>query len=337
MTPPDREHPSQGAAQSNPFDTGLPMLRTPAGKGSKRRRPPGRRRPVRRREPELDLPPPELDLPEPSPPDKASARPRFGEWEEWLEPAAPSEELPDPPVEQNRHMPALDDEPPKAEDNAVQVPTIVNRSGIHPGTPVRRPRRTDQQRNNRPLAVLIVLGVVVAAVSIALTILYGSGSNSRTTAASSPARASGSTQITSATTTWARPPWAIATPGCEQRRTADIISGTDPGGTGNGPDAILAFEYAYYAERSGYRARAVVAPDAAVAPAEQIQRGINQVPAGTRYCVLITRAGDGADGQARWEVRLTQQFPDEQPSTFTQIVTTRTGSSQTLITGIAPG
>jgi hypothetical protein len=34
---------------------------------------------------------------------------------------------------------------------------------------------------------------------------------------------------------------------------------------------------------------------------------------------------------------LTQQFPDEEPNTFTQFITTRTGTDQTLITGITAG
>ncbi|WP_454199390.1 hypothetical protein [Nocardia sp. Marseille-Q1738] len=329
MTPPDREHPSQAASQDNPFDTGLPMLRIPVAKPSKRRRPHGRRKMIRRREPEFAAAEP------PRAPDKESTRPRFGEWEEWLDPVAPAGQQPEMPVPQ-ASAPA-EPEPPTAEQSNVKVPAIINRSGIHPGTPVRHPRRNgDQPRGNRSLTVLIVLGIAVVTVSIGLTIVYGSDTKTRT-AATSPARAPGSAQFTSTSTTWAKPPWAIATPGCEQRRTPDVVSGTDPGGTGNGPDAILAFEYAYYAERSGYRARAVVAPDAAVAPAEQIQRGINQVPAGTRYCVQITRAGDSPAGQDRWEVRLTQQFPGEETNTFTQFITTRTGADQTLITGITAG
>ncbi|MGK8509148.1 hypothetical protein ACRS5S_14200 [Nocardia asiatica] len=330
MTPPDREHPSQGASQSNPFDTGLPMLRIPASKPSKRRRTPGRRKQVRRREPEYEAAEP------PRPQERPSNRPQFGEWEQWLDPAPPAERAPRPQAPQQRSAPAAP-EPPKAEDGQVKAPAIVNRSGIHPGTPVRHPRRTDQQRGNRSLTVLIVLAIVVATVSIGLAMIYGSGANSRRTPVTSPARAAGPAAATSTPTSRVKPPWAIATPGCEQKRTGEVISGTDPGGTGSGPDAIFAFEYAYYAERSGYRARAVVAPDAAVSPADQIQRGINQVPVGTRYCVQISRAGDGPDGQARWEVRLTQQFPDEEPNTFTQFITTRTGTDQTLITGITAG
>lgn len=330
MTPPDREHPSQSASQANPFDTGLPMLRIPAGKPSKRRRSPGRRKQVRRREPQYEAQEP------PRPPERQDTRPRLGEWEQWLEPAPAAVRPPQPVAPQQRGAPT---EPVQAEpeDGHVTAPVIVNRSGIHPGTPVRHPRRTEQQRGNRSLTVLIVLAIVIATVSIGLAMIYGSEANSRTAAATSPPRAAGPAPTTSTSTSRVRPPWAIATPGCEQKRTADVVSGTDPGGTGNGPDAIFAFEYAYYAERSGYRARAVVAPDAAVSPADQIQRGINQVPAGTRYCVQISRAGDGPDGQARWEVRLTQQFPGEEANTFTQFITTRTGTDQTLITGITAG
>ncbi|WP_063051426.1 hypothetical protein [Nocardia arthritidis] len=330
MTPPDREHPSQDAGQANPFDTGLPMLRIPPSKPSKRRRSPGRRKQIRRREPEYEAAEP------PRPPERQSVRPRLGEWEQWLEPAPPAARVPQPVAAQQRTAPA-EPEPVESEDGPVTTPAIVNRSGIHPGTPVRHPRRTDQQRGNRSLTVLIVLGIVVATVSIGLAMIYGSDANSRKAAATSPPRAAGPAPTTSVSTSRVKPPWAIATPGCEQKRTADVVSGTDPGGTGNGPDAIFAFEYAYYAERSGYRARAVVAPDAAVSPADQIQRGINQVPAGTRYCVEISRAGDGPDGQARWQVRLTQQFPEEEPNTFTQFITTRTGTDQTLITGITAG
>ncbi|MGK8520234.1 hypothetical protein ACRS6B_01080 [Nocardia asteroides] len=330
MTPPDREQPGQGAGQANPFDTGLPMLRIPASKPSKRRRSPGRRKQIRRREPAPGA------AEQPSPPQRPSPRPRLGEWEQWLDPAPPARRPPQPAAVQQRRVPA-EPEPARTEDGHVKAPGIVNRSGIHPGTPVRHPRRTDQQRGNRSLTALIVLAIVVATVSIGVAMIYGSETKSREVAATTPPRAAGTAPTASASTSRLEPPWAIATPGCEQKRTADVISGTDPGGTGNGPDAIFAFEYAYYAERSGYRARAVVAPDAAVSSADQIQRGINQVPVGTRYCVQISRAGDGPDGQARWEVKLTQQFPDEEPNTFTQFITTRTGTDQTLITAITAG
>jgi hypothetical protein len=129
-------------------------------------------------------------------------------------------------------------------------------------------------------------------------------------------------------------PGVIASDGCEQRHDADVVSGTDPGGTGSAPDAILAFERAYYVQRSGYAARAVVAPDAKVPAADQIQRGINKTPVGTRYCVSITR---GSPDGTKWEVRLTEQQPTKDPKTYPQIITTQAVGDRTLIAAIADG
>ncbi|WP_141717325.1 hypothetical protein [Nocardia altamirensis] len=333
MTPSDPNNPGRQEGQGNPFDTGLPMLRVPTGKARKRRRSATRRNPMRRRDPEVYVPEPHI--PE-HPPNRLR---RTGDWEEWLDPPVAGEP-PEPLDEPDRHATRAAELPPESyDDNAAPPPAIINRSGIHPGVPLRHPtRRRDQQpRGNKVLAILIVLGVGIAVASILATAINGFGSSTPSTAATSSAPAvPGPTGASTATS--APPPAqasALATQGCEQKRTADVVSGTDPGGTANGPDAILAFEYAYYVERSGYRARAVVADNAIVSPADQIQRGINLIPVGTRYCVQISRSRDGDDGLAHWEVQLTQQYPGEQPRTFTQLITTRTLASRTLITAIA--
>ncbi|MFI6173343.1 hypothetical protein ACIBCN_41660 [Nocardia sp. NPDC051052] len=313
------------------------MLRTPTGKAKKRRRSSGRRAPVRRRDPEVVVS-------EQPTPDHADRPRRTGEWEEWLDPPLAAEPPQAPPIEEDRRRIRAGE---YAADGYVEdanpAPAIINRSGIHPGVPLRHPtKRRDPQRGNKVLAVLIVLGIGIAVVSILLAAVHGFGKRSPSVAATptglTPATASVQNSAgTSAapTTTVPAAPAAIATQGCEQKRTPEAVSGTDPGGTANGPDAILAFEYAYYVERSGYRARAVVADNAIVSPAEQIQRGINQIPVGTRYCVQITQSRDGDDGLAHWQVLLTQQYPGEQPKTFTQLITTRTLASRTLITAIA--
>ncbi|MFD6157312.1 hypothetical protein ACFWF7_21490 [Nocardia sp. NPDC060256] len=314
------------------------MLRTPTGKAKKRRRTSGRRAPVRRRDPEVAVS-------EQPTPDHADRPRRTGDWEQWLDPPLAAEPQPEPPIEEDRRrIRAGEYAADGYEEDVNPAPAIINRSGIHPGVPLRHPtKRRDPQRGNRVLAVLIVLGIGIAVVSILLAAVHGFGKRSPSTAATvtgvvpataSAQRPSGTAAATPTTTVPAAPA-AIATQGCEQKRTPEAVSGTDPGGTANGPDAILAFEYAYYVERSGYRARAVVADNAIVSPAEQIQRGINQIPVGTRYCVQITPSRDGDDGLAHWQVMLTQQYPGEQPKTFTQLITTRTLASQTLITAIA--
>ncbi|MFR9751729.1 hypothetical protein ACL02S_11925 [Nocardia sp. 004] len=309
------------------------MLRAPTGTP-----PPWRRRPRGRRRKQMWRRGPESGAAQQArTPEEQSLRPGLEEWQHWLEPTPSDEQSAQQAADRQLSIP-IEPEPattPTITAHRAQAPMIVNRSGPHQGTPVRRPRRPTQQSNSkRVLTVLIVLGIVVVTGSIVLTIIYGSDTRTRTTAAPS---ATDTVPITSTPPAVATAPAAIATPGCVQQQTVEAVSGTDPGGTGSGPEAILAFEYAYYAERSGYRARTVVAPDAAVPPADQIQRGIDRVPIGTRYCVLITPAGDTPDGQARWKVRLTQQLPGVEPNVFAQVITTRTGTDRTLITGIAAG
>ncbi|MBF6327455.1 hypothetical protein [Nocardia transvalensis] len=313
-----------GKDQGNPFDLGLPMLRTPERKPSRRRR--SGRRPVRRGNQASAVP-------EPLPGPQGSSYPS-GEWERWLDPSpVPQREPIAAPGERVHHASEYDatDDPA---DKSDLIPVLIDRSGGNPGARLRHPRRPrrDNRRGDKVVAALIVLGLGVVVVSIVLTVIH-TGKRAQPATATKPVPVHTSVPGTAAVGVPTAVPNTIAADGCQQRRTADVVSGTDPGGTGSGPDAILAFERAYYVQRSGFAARAVVADDATVRTAEEIQRGINQVPVGTRYCVQITRAGD----EGQWEVRLTEQRPDEQPRTFTQIITTRTIATRTLITAIHAG
>lgn len=301
-------------------------------------------------EPESPWPARRFAEPEPSgepeppraepPPVRRSPR-RMGEWAEWLDPPIRSEEPAESPNVEIRVPVDEEPEPGRgADDDAPLIPAIIDRTGGNPGPALRRPRPRQQEqqpeRGNKILAVLIVLGVLVAVGSILWAVLPSSGNRAAPTPTSSVPVVDDARPTVSPTPTGPESPAAVATPGCEQRRTGDVVSGTGVGGTTDGPSAILAFERAYYVQRSGIAARAVVAADATVPPAEQIQRGIDQVPVGTRYCVQITRTASGAgDGQSHWEVRLTQQYPDQLPKTFTQIITTKTVTGRTVITGIS--
>ncbi|WP_431950640.1 hypothetical protein [Nocardia lijiangensis] len=265
----------------------------------------------------------------------------MGEWAEWLDPPVRAEEPPESATVEIQ-VPVDEELEPEHDDSGPFVPAIVDRTGGNPGPALRRPRPRQQEqqaeRGNKVLAVLIALGVLVAVGSILWAVLPSSGTRPAPTPTSAVAAADDAPATVTPTPTPTGPesPAAVATPGCVQRRTGDVVSGTDVGGTTDGPSAILAFERAYYVQRSGPAARALVTPDSAVPPAEQIQRGIDQVPVGTRYCVQITRTAAGAgDGQSHWEVRLTQQYPGQQPKTFTQIITTKTLTGRTLITGIS--
>ncbi|MFC8043038.1 hypothetical protein [Nocardia sp. NPDC057353] len=120
---------------------------------------------------------------------------------------------------------------------------------------------------------------------------------------------------------------------CPTGRTPTEVRGAGRGGAMSGPDAILAFQYAYYVDRSGSSARQLVAPDAAVSPAPVIQRGIDSIPAGTTHCVRITGVGDN-----RYSVEVTEHRPGGVPASYSrQTVTTAEIGGRTLITGIAAG
>lgn len=98
----------------------------------------------------------------------------------------------------------------------------------------------------------------------------------------------------------------------------------------SGHQAIVAFEYAYYVARDASQARAAVASDAAVPPPEQIQAGIDSVPADTTYCVRIRALVGG-----QYLVELTEARPGEQETTWRQRISTAEVNGHVVITSIA--
>ncbi|MGW6335456.1 hypothetical protein [Nocardia rhamnosiphila] len=122
-------------------------------------------------------------------------------------------------------------------------------------------------------------------------------------------------------------------PHCVAERVGNTVQGNEPGGTDSGPSAIFGFQHAYYVARSGEQARALVAGDAAVPPAADIQRGIDTIPEGTTYCVRI--APGAFVGQ--YTVTITEYRPGSAPLGYNpQLVTTMRIGDRTLITGIGP-
>ncbi len=113
--------------------------------------------------------------------------------------------------------------------------------------------------------------------------------------------------------------------------TGDTVRGSGTGGTDSGPGAVMAFETAYYVTRSGTAARAVTTPDANVPAAETIQAGIDTIPAGTGFCVLVAPAGPNS-----WHVDLTETRRDRARVVYRQTVTTTVVDGRVLITGITP-
>ncbi|MFI9509040.1 hypothetical protein [Nocardia sp. NPDC052566] len=100
--------------------------------------------------------------------------------------------------------------------------------------------------------------------------------------------------------------------------------------TVDGVQAITRFEAAYYEARDARMAREVVAIDAAVPHAAEIQAGIDSVPPGTTYCVQIRRLVAG-----QYLVELTEVRPGFAESKWRQRISTATdGNGKHVITSI---
>ncbi|MFD0360250.1 hypothetical protein ACFQZZ_02165 [Nocardia sp. GCM10030253] len=120
-------------------------------------------------------------------------------------------------------------------------------------------------------------------------------------------------------------------PGCEATRSEQLVRGNGIGSTTTGPEVILAFQHAYYVERSGEAARAVTTPDASVPRVEVIDAGIASIPPDSRHCVLIVPMNDG-----RFDVVITESRPNATVRTYRQIVSVADRDGAVIITKIAP-
>ncbi|UGQ55200.1 hypothetical protein LRL17_30330 (plasmid) [Rhodococcus qingshengii] len=136
---------------------------------------------------------------------------------------------------------------------------------------------------------------------------------------------------TSTATTSQTPTSSVPQSWCSPSPEAGVVRGSGPGGTGSGPDAILAFDHAYYVERSGAKARALLVSDAQVksATAEELQAGIDTIPAGTEHCVEIRPTEPNT-----FAVTLEQRYLDGSRVSGRQIVKVTDVGGRTLITSI---
>ncbi|NNH70257.1 hypothetical protein HLB23_10340 [Nocardia uniformis] len=133
-------------------------------------------------------------------------------------------------------------------------------------------------------------------------------------------------------TTNAAGPTSSAALSCPARMDGNTTVGNGPGSTATGSGAILGFQHAFYADRSGTKARSFVAPDAPnVSPAETIQQAINDViPVGTTYCLRIVEVTPEV-----FDADLTEHRPDGSTTVYHQRVTTVNREGKHLIFEIA--
>jgi hypothetical protein len=201
--------------------------------------------------------------------------------------------------------------------SAPTVPIQQMPAAQRAAVPADRPQRSWLRRHRSAVAVGGSALALVVVGALAFSALAGTASSEETT------------PITALVTTTSPTTTADATPVAEKPWCADRTDGApitvdsaDPGEA-----AIARFQFAYYVDRDGHRARAFVTPDARVASAEAINGGIAQIPVGTEHCVLAKRTADGV-----YAVDLFERRPDTTSEHYRQTITTTPDGA--LITAI---
>lgn len=271
-----------------------------------------------------------------------------GDWSDWMlssdgYPPRPGGEVTDPLAYAPETEPA--DEPPievRPADDGGETP-VANApepdNGTEPTTARERLRaRLTPRETAAPISAQAVPGAPGR--NRLLPVLLGAaGVVALGAAAYVQFAVVGADESTPAPTAANRPGSAVpgvpsaADPNCPAERLGNTVQGNGPGGTGSGPEAIFGFQHAYYVARSGEQARTLVAPDAAVPPAADIQQGIDGIPPGTTHCLRIT---PGAF-VGQYTVVVTEHRPGAAPLEYNpQLVTTIRVGDRTVITGIGP-
>jgi hypothetical protein len=262
----------------------------------------------------------------PRPSVSENAATREGDWGDWLDhsPRAAEEQRVRGPAMRLHSMWSTNawanDGPP--------VTSVVDRTGSKPG-PAELRGQLGPLRGRR-MAVLVTGSalVVVGVVALVVVSAVHGGRDHNTRAPTSTNTLSVAPVVDS-----------HAADGCRQSSAGLAVSGTGAGNTRSGPGVILAFNHAYYVERSNAHALEFLAPGAECVNTQRgeryaltrefIQSGINKVAANTRYCVQIEP--DAAD---RWQVEITEQVGSDTTAVTRQLVTTTTVDGRTLIATI---
>ncbi|WP_182348741.1 hypothetical protein [Tomitella gaofuii] len=178
-------------------------------------------------------------------------------------------------------------------------------------------------------AVLLAAGAVVVVAALAVTFVVrlvmsvGGDDSSIQAVADIPAPAAADPSPSAAS--------GPAAGFCPASDTPELWVGNGAGGTDSARAAIAGFEHAYYAERSGQKARTFTTPDAAVPPADQIQQGIdNTISPQTDYCLRIRPAA----APNTHTITLTVRDETGQTGSFDQVITTTRAGDRVLITAI---
>lgn len=168
------------------------------------------------------------------------------------------------------------------------------------------------------------VGVVVAAVAVTVGVVLVFRPDSP-----DPQSVAQVTPPVSSAAPTAEPVGGPSTPACPASVDGALQRGAGPGSQATAVGVVFAFQHAYWVDRSGVGVRAVAAPDAALPPAGEIQRGIDSVPLGSTHCLAVSVLPDGRLG-----VELAYQSPGGVPVIERQTVTVAERDGKFWVQGV---
>ena len=151
--------------------------------------------------------------------------------------------------------------------------------GVTPGSPV----APTTEPNRRPLRIALLAAAGVAVLG-------------------------GSAVLGYVVTRGAASPEAQESAGCIERAEPGRVSGAGPGSLDTPAETVLAFDHAYYAERSAEKAFEAVSPSSRMTEEQLRVDGVDALAEGTGHCVQISELSP-----TLLEVELTEYPPDADP------------------------
>ncbi|MGA4785779.1 hypothetical protein [Nocardia sp. AB354] len=186
---------------------------------------------------------------------------------------------------------------------------------LAPSRPPGQPQAEARPDRNMPVILAGAAGAVVIVIALVLIIVFATRSSD------------GDGSVGGGKSS----PPSVAALSCPARTDGNVVIGNGPGDTNSGSAAILGFQHAFYADRSGVKAHDFVAPDASnVSTASTMQQAIDSlIPQGTTYCLRVETVTP-----EQFNVDLTEHRPDGTTTLYKQLVKTVNREGKNLIFSI---
>lgn len=178
------------------------------------------------------------------------------------------------------------------------VAGVVAVRGLGSGAEAPQDKNLDQS--------LAAAGVVMSSSTPSSAPVPAASSSTVASTVSSPSKATSSSPSASTS-----PSGAAGSAVCPSGQQGVVVTGNGPGDTESTAGVVLAFQYAYYVERSADAAFRFTAADSAFRNKSKLQEGIDSVPTGTLHCLKITPKGDTSA-----TVEVTESRPGVAPQVF---------------------